>query len=222
MILNNLVPENEMEARYLRERQNDLRTMGNLYLALFGCLIGTIAASIFARIYVSFASSLASLIRVALFVSIFALACGIGYAVVLFFLAKYQRDFKIAAIAYAIAEGLSFLKSFSSDWSTLISLVVAGLQIFYIMKFCDGMMASFDTVDLVMSGTWQTFKKWYLYMLYATLVVTAAMILPFLGLFALIGAFVLAVGAIVLSIWQLILLYGSGKRMKELSTKNTF
>ena len=146
------------------------------------------------------------------------LALSIAYVVMLFLIGKYNENFTHAGVAYILAQIASVVKSLIlTQVGTLFSLMASALSIAYIVKLCTGMEDCFNQVDAYLAETWVSFKKAFLIITIASIACVLLVFVPILSFLAVIGALFCSIAAIVISVWQFVLLYRSSKTMTDFS-----
>ena len=98
------------------------------------------------------------------------------------------------------------------------SLAASVFAVLYVLKFASAASTSFDKVALYMSSSWETFRKVYMYVYIATAAASILIFMPVLGLFMIYALLALAIIAIGLEIWQILLLLRSSVIMKQYSS----
>ncbi|MBR3057723.1 MAG: hypothetical protein IKG93_07095 [Clostridiales bacterium] len=203
-----------------RQVQIDLRqrcaVVGSRFNLLFWISIGSLIMSLASTIIIYLLKSMDAL----KWAQILGFVTSVLFAVVLFSLSKFNDNFQAAAIAYVFAQGCSFVQNMagsSAGLSIVFSLASSLLSIAYVMKLTTGMEECFNVVDGYMADSWASFRKAFVVVMIITVACVILAFVPILNLLALIGSLGTVVAAIVLAIWQLVLLFRSAETMLRFS-----
>ena len=205
------------------ERISRCSVFSKKYMQMFLILIGGVAANILMTIIANIASrnddliigAATILIAIAVAYSIFSIL----YGVILIGLGKYHLEFKSAGIYYMLAgvcEAVRYSTSGLANFS--FSVLAAVFSVLYVLKFAVAMSNSFDKVAMYMAVTWETFKKVFIYVYAGIVGCTLLCFFPILNILAAIVLLLLLIAALLVSIWQIVLVFRSANVMKQYAT----
>ena len=205
------------------ERISRCSIFAKKYMQMFLILIGGVAANVLLLIIANIASKNEDLITGAATIMIVISAVysvfAILYGVILMGLGKYHLEFKSAGIYYILSGVCEAVRYSTSGWASFFfSLLAAVFSVLYILKFAVAMSNSFDKVAMYMAVTWETFKKAFIYVYAGIVGCTLLGFFPILNILAAIVLIVLLIAAVILSIWQIILVFRSANVMKQYAT----
>lgn len=157
-----------------------------------------------------------SVVLIAYGVAIAAFILNVIYAGIMISMKEYDGKYMTAGILYIFGEALSLLKEFLSETSLswvagFASLASSILLLISLLLFVNAIKDDVASFNSYLSGSWEGFKKMYIAMIVIS-VVGALVAIVFQGLGALI-ILISSILALILSIWQIVLLYKSGKAM---------
>ncbi|MBR6383867.1 MAG: hypothetical protein IKS56_07790 [Lachnospiraceae bacterium] len=207
---------------YLKRQAN---VMGNKVMLLFKLTIfsivmvlASIVVMLFIAVYtVMYGGSEQIVMYAAWGVAILAFIINLIYGGVVISMKEFDGKYLTSGILYILGQSLSLAKNILGEYeslslyaslASLASSIVLLIALFFFVNAIKDDVASFNSY---LSGSWEGFKKANITMVVITVIgVALAIILPGLGGFVLfIGALI----AIIISIWQIVLLYKTGKSM---------
>lgn len=207
---------------YLKRQAN---VMGNKVMLLFKLTIfsivmvlASIVVMLFIAVYtVMYGGSEQIVMYAAWGVAILAFIINLIYGGVVISMKEFDGKYITSGILYILGQSLSLAKNILGEYeslslyaslASLASSIVLLIALFFFVNAIKDDVASFNSY---LSGSWEGFKKANITMVVITVIgVALAIILPGLGGFVLfIGALI----AIIISIWQIVLLYKTGKSM---------
>ena len=211
------------EAEHI-ERQNNCREYSKRYMQMFIILIANvffnIIGLILSRVGANDAQFRKDTFVFSVVVAIGSVVCYVLYGLVLIMLSHYNMDFRPAG-TFFILSGICQATSRVIPNNTLYlftSLAASVFAVLYVLKFASAASTSFDKVALYMSSSWETFRKVYMYVYIATAAASILIFMPVLGLIMIYALLALAIIAIGLEIWQILLLLRSSVIMKQYSS----
>lgn len=214
----------EMQEQLEREERNNRCTaLSKKYMQLFMILIGGVALNFISTVLANIASGSITFHKAAGILMIVVAASSLGisvlYGLFLLRLERYRFEFKLAGVYYIVAGACEAVsKATSGGLSLILTILGAVFSVLYVLKFAVGMSNSFDNIASYMAITWETFKKVYKYVFSGIVICSILSFLPVFGLIAVIGLLILSIASIVVSIWQIILVFRSARVMKQYST----
>ncbi len=207
------------------ERLSRCSVFSKKYMQMFLILIGGVAANILLTIISNIASKNEDLIEGAAMIMIGISAAyfvfAVLYGVILIRLGRYHLEFKSAGIYYmlsGVCEAVRYAISGSTMASLFFSILAAVFSVLYVLKFAVAMSNSFDNVAMYMAISWETFKKVFIYVYAGIVGCTLLSFFPLLGILAAFALIALVFVAIIVSIWQIILVFRSARVMRQYST----
>ena len=208
------------EAEHI-ERQNNCREYSKRYMQMFIILIANVFFNVIGLI-LSRVGANDEQFRKDTFVFTIVLAigsvmCYALFGLVLVMLSRFNMDFRPAGMFY-ILSGICQAVARVIPGNTLYFFITIAQSIFavlYVLKFASAASTSFDKVALYMSSSWETFRKVYMYVYIATVAASILIFMPVLGLIMIYALLALAIIAIGLEIWQILLLLRSSVIMKQ-------
>lgn len=201
-----------------RQQQTALRercaVLGKKYQTLFWVSIISVIISV-VMLVMAYATRSAGAVLV---LAASAIVLGIIYAVTLFTLGQYNENYTLAGVAYILLQVTDFIKQMAGgEIGMLFSLASLGLGIGYVLKYTLAMEECFTLVDGYISDSWASYRKAYIGVTIGSIACVVLAFVPFLAFLAVVGSVILAIVAIGLSIWQLVILNRSANRMIEFS-----
>lgn len=217
----------EKKPQKLTERERQIQTalrercavLGKKFQILFWISILSVILSVLMFV-LAYATQSTGVVTV---FAVIAIVLGVIYAATLFTLGKFNENFKLAAITYILLQVSDFIKQISSSnlfASTIFSVASLGLGIGYVLKYTYAMEESFLSVDGYIADSWASYRKAYIGVMIASLICVILAFAPVFAFLAMIASIILSIVAIVLSVWQLVILYRSAKRMIEFSNSS--
>lgn len=154
--------------------------------------------------------------------SILIIVCSIVYAISLESLKCYNSSFGTAAVLYVIIQVLQIGKNYVSGNSvgSIISIVVAVLQILQVRTFVDATASSLREIDRGVELSWRSFWNVYVKLLYAMILVYIIAMIPILILIAAPLILVITVASIIMNLWMLALIWKTGSTMTRIVKLN--
>lgn len=148
------------------------------------------------------------------------LLADIFYVVLLLFLGKHLNDYKIAGILFIVNSLLELLKNLfsQSELNVAISILSAIFGLLFVLTFSNAMISAFERVDLNMTSSWESFRKANIIIFSGILICAVGVFIPILNYIVVFAVFIFAIAAIIVGIWELILLKNSSKIMKSFAT----
>ncbi|MBO4635675.1 MAG: hypothetical protein J5685_00875 [Clostridiales bacterium] len=143
----------------------------------------------------------------AIAIAVMSLGVGLAFSFVTMGMGKQNTSFRTAGMYYLISSLISFAYDLSGN--NIVRLFASALAALYILKFSLAMNESLHSVDNILAESWDKFRTAYFIMIGASILCTFIAFIPIIGLLALLGIFACAIAAIVLQIWEIILLYKS-------------
>ena len=207
---------------YLKRQAN---VMGNKVMLLFKltilsivmALASVVAMLVIAVYTVMYGGSEQIVLYVAWGVAILAFIINLIYGGVVISMKEFDGKYLTSGILYILGQSLSLAKevlgeieslSLLASLASLASSVVLLISLFFFVNAIKDDVASFNSY---LSGSWEGFKKMNIAMVVIVVIgVVLAFVIPALGGIAI---FVGSVLAIIISIWQIVLLYKTGKSM---------
>lgn len=140
---------------------------------------------------------------------------GILIAIVLLSLGRFNSYFRYAGGACLLAQFLNYATASLPEGGigSMLSVLAMVATAVYILALCSGMNETVNEVDGYIADSWISFKKTYIVVAAGLLISMVMVLLPALSGLAMLGVLVFSIVAIVLSIWELVLLFRSGKAM---------
>ena len=138
------------------------------------------------------------------------------YGGVLISMKEYDGRYMTSGLLYIFAQACTVVKEFLSETSLswvagFASLASSILGLISLLLFVNAIKDDIAPFNSYLSGSWEGFKKVYIGMIVITVIgVVVAFLIPGLGTLILAISGLLA---LILSIWQIVLLYKSGKAM---------
>lgn len=217
----------EKKPQKLTERERQIQTalrercavLGKKFKILFWISILSVILSVLMFV-LAYATQSTGVVTV---FAVIAIVLGVIYAATLFTLGKFIENFKLAAIAYILLQISDFIKQISSSnffAYTIFSVASLGLGIGYVLKYTYAMEESIISVDGYIADSWASYRKAYIGVMIASLICVILAFAPAFAFLAMIASIILSIVAIVLSVWQLVILYRSAKRMIEFSNSS--
>lgn len=217
----------EKKPQKLTERERQIQTalrercavLGKKFQILFWISILSVILSVLMFV-LAYATQSKGVVTV---FAVIAIVLGVIYAATLFTLGKFIENFKLAAITYILLQISDFIKQISSSnffAYTIFSVASLGLGIGYVLKYTYAMEESIISVDGYIADSWASYRKAYIGVMIASLICVIMAFAPAFAFLAMIASVILSIVAIVLSVWQLVILYRSGKRMIEFSNSS--
>lgn len=226
-----LASPKEREARMKQEQYNRCNDMGDRLKLLFILKIITSVLNILLMVFVANSSLFAgmggesiqdvitSAKATVLAFELISLVIGIVYGVLTMRMGKYMSEFSSAGLFTIIDAAITFAYDYTG--ANILSLIAAAFGILYVMRFSEGMKSSLrgfsvsNSVDTMLACDWDRFKSMNIKMLIVLGICLVVMLIPFVNLLVLPVLLVVAIGAVVLHIWELILMYRSSVSMKS-------
>lgn len=213
----------EKEKVKLSERERQMRAMEREQAVVLGSRFKLLFIIHVASVAASFASYVATYLEagfgVIAVISGISLAMSILFAVILFMLGKYNGEFTMAGLTFIMAQIATFCQSISpSGVSMMFSIMAAALSVGYVIKFTSGMEACVTPADGYLAESWEKFRNYFIYVTIFTVCCTVLVFFPgILKVLAAIGILLAAIVALILSVWQIVLLYRSANTMTAFS-----
>lgn len=222
---------NETEVRMKKEQYARCNDMGNRLQLLFVLKIITTVLNILFIGFVTLSSlatgaassALQDVITSAkvtvLAFELITLGLGIVYGVLTMMMGKYMSEFTGAGVFTIIDALITFAYDFTG--ANILSLVAGAFGILYVMRFSDGMKISLRgfspsfSVDSGLALDWDKFKSINIMMLIVMGICLIVALIPVVKLIIIPVALIILVGAFILEIWELILMYKSSVSMKN-------
>ena len=222
---------NEREARMKQEQFERCNDMGNRLKLLFILKIITTVMNILFMVFVTRSSLVAGLAGGALSdvimsakvtvltFELITLGLGIVYGILTMRMGKYMSEFSAAGLFTIIDALITFAYDYTG--ANILSLIAAAFGILYVMRFSEGMKSSLrgfsvsNSVDSMLACDWDKFKNMNIKMLIVLGVCLIVVLIPFVNLLVFPVLLLAVVGAFVLEIWELILMYKSSVSMKN-------
>ncbi len=204
------------------DRRSRASQMGGKFRALFGIQIALLilAAVLLIVTFTANAENVESRLHIIIVIALAVIVLSVVYGVIIISLGKFHDAFSGAGALYITAQIASCIKSFLGTGNaagSLFSLVASALSIGYMLKFCEGMIDSFESIESGVADDWESYKKAFLIATIGAICSIVVLFMP--GLFGLgyLGSIVFAIMSVVVSIWLIILLYNSSVEMTTFS-----
>lgn len=213
----------EKEKVKLSERERQMRAMEREQAVVLGRRFRLLFLISIASVIVSFSSYVAAYcgagFGVIAVISGIGLAMSILFAVNLFMLGKFNGEFTMAGLAYVLAQIADFCRSISPvGVSSVFSIMAAALSVGYVIKFTTAMEACVTHADGYLAESWEKFRRYFIYVTIFTIACTVLIFVPSIVMvLSAIGIFLAAIASLILSVWQLVLLYRSANTMTAFS-----
>ncbi len=228
--MDGMISPNEREARMKQEQFNRCNDMGDKLKLLFVLkiitsvlnilLMGFVANS--SMVLVRLGSDMDAVITSAkvtvLTFELISLGIGIVYGILTMRMGRYMSEFSSAGLFTIIDALITFAYDYTG--ANVLSLIAAAFGILYVMRFSEGMKNSLrgfsvaNSVDSILACDWDKYKNMNIKMLIVLGVCLVVAFIPIVNIFLLSAVLVIAVAAIILKIWELILMYKSSASMK--------
>lgn len=142
------------------------------------------------------------------------LALGIAISVTTIILGKNHFDFIFAGVFYAIYMAVDMTSKLLSN-NKIVAIISSVFSILYTLKFTEGMSNTFYSVDLGITGDWESLRKFFITIYITTIVSTVLILLaPSLAVIAGLVLIACAIGVIAASIWEILLIKRSAAVLK--------
>ena len=228
--MDGMISSNEREARMKQEQFNRCNDMGDKLKLLFVLkiitsvlnilLMGFVANS--STVLVRLGSDMDAVITSAkvtvLTFELISLGIGIVYGILTMRMGRYMSEFSSAGLFTIIDALITFAYDYTG--ANVLSLIAAAFGILYVMRFSEGMKNSLrgfsvaNSVDSILACDWDKYKNMNIKMLIVLGVCLVVAFIPIVNIILLPAVLVIAVAAIILKIWELILMYKSSASMK--------
>lgn len=206
------------------ERENNCREYSKRYMQMFLILIANVVFNviglILSRVGANDEQFRKDTFVFTIVVAIGSVVCYVLYGLVLIMLSRFNMDFRPAGMFYilsGICQALTRVVP-NATFNFFIAIAQSVFAVLYVLKFASSVSTSFDKVALYMSSAWETFRKVYMYVYVALAGATILLFMPVLGLIMIYVLLALAIAAIGLEIWQILLTLRSSVIMKQYSS----
>ena len=202
------------------ERVSTCSMLSKKYMQMFLILIGGVALNIISTILTRLAANDYELyvdMRVyMIIIAVVSAGLSVLYGLILLGLGNSHMDFKKAGLYYMIYGAFTAVANSTTGMANMAFAILAAVfSVLYVLKFAVAMSNSFDNVASYMAISWESFKRVFMYVYGAIVVCTLACFFPVLGLVAAFVLIGLAIAAIGVSIWQILLVLRSSQVMKQ-------
>ena len=211
----------EMEAELERnERISKCAVLSKKYMQMFLILMGgiglNIALTVLSNIGSRFSDFYTQTRIIMIIIALAYVVIAVLYGLILIGIGKYHIDFKTAGIYYMISGVCEAINNSTTGVAAFaFSILGAVFSVLYVLKFATAMSNSFDNVASYMAVSWETFKRLFTYVYGGIVICTLLMFFPILNILAAIALLLLALAAIGMSIWQIVLVLRSSNVMKQ-------
>ena len=86
---------------------------------------------------------------------------------------------------------------------------------FYLFEFINGSIYILAGVDNYIASSWETLKKVIIYLFIGIVAILVLMFIPVIRVIAVIGAFAAVIAAIVILIWEFVLMFKTARALKN-------
>ena len=220
-----ITADREREEKLMQDKRERCHKRGKLYFVLFWlsvlgtpiivvlALIGGIISGVVDALY----DSMSVYYLVIGGISLISLAAGIVTAVMLFILGQDESCFKAAGIAYIFVNIFNVIAEFVPEGfiSTILKLLTLVAELFYLFEFINGSIFILAGVDDYIASSWETLKKFYIYLIIGIVACIVLAFIPFINILALIALVIAAIGSIGVLIWEWVLMFKTARALKN-------
>ena len=220
-----ITADREREEKLMQDKRERCHKEGKLYFILFWLtvlgtpvifllsLIGGIVGGIFDAMF----DSMSLLYVIIGGISLISLAIGIVVAVILFILGKEESCFRVAGISYILVVVFETASEFLPDGllKSVLGILTLIAELFYLFEFINGSMNILAGVDNYVASSWETLRKTIIYLFIGLVAILVLMFIPVIRVLAMIGAFAAVIAAIVILIWEFVLMFKTARALKN-------
>ena len=213
--------DREREEKLMEDKRERCHKIGKLYSVLFWLtVLGTpiiLVVSLVGGVVAGLLDSMELAYLVIGLISILALAAGVITTIVLFVLGKEESSFTAAGIAYILLTLFNTASEFLPEGVIKKVAEVLGLiaAMFYLFKFINGSYYILAGVDNYLASQWESLKKVILYFIIGIIACVILVIIPIIRVIALIALVIAVFGAIVVLIWEWVLMFKTARALKN-------
>ena len=98
---------------------------------------------------------------------------------------------------------------------SVLGILTLIAELFYLFEFINGSMNILAGVDNYVASSWETLRKAIIYLFIGLVAILVLMFIPVIRVIAVIGAFAAVIAAIVILIWEFVLMFKTARALKN-------